>query len=87
MTPADCESLAGQLLDPGLATRRKVEIASELRDSAENNRDYAFYEKYLGVFVPALITVLGDEKGISFNKDSVDQVSRWQLVWPSIFAD
>lgn len=74
-TPADCESLAAQLLDPSVAPRRKLEIASDLRDSAETTRDFAFYEKYLGILIPALITILGDEKTITFSRDSPDQVS------------
>ena len=72
---SDCESLAGQLLDPAVGSRRKLDIAIELRDSAENNRDYSFYEKYLAVLVPCVITVLSDEKTINFARDSFDQVS------------
>ena len=73
-TPADCEAFAAQLLDPSISIRRKLELASELRDSAETNRDFAFYEKYLGILIPALITILGDEKSITFSRESVDQV-------------
>jgi transformation/transcription domain-associated protein len=76
VTPADCELLASQLVDPATSARRKLDIANELRDSAENNRDFAFYDKYLGALIPALITVLGDEKTISFMKDNLDYVSR-----------
>jgi transformation/transcription domain-associated protein len=71
---ADCEALAAQLLDPNVPTRRKTDIASELRDSAEGNKDTSFYEKYLGVLMPAVMTVLADERTIHFIKDSPDQV-------------
>ena len=74
-TAADCESLANQLVDPSLAIRRKLDIAGELRDSAESNKDFAFYEKYLAILMPALMTVLGDEKTITFSKEGPDQVS------------
>ena len=80
MTVADCEHLASQLLDAAVQPRRKLEIASELRDSAESNRDFAFYDKYLSVFIPALLTILGDEKAISFNKDNADQRFRHTLL-------
>lgn len=80
MTVADCEHLAGQLLDPGLLPRRKLEIACELRDSAESNRDFAFFEKYLAIFIPALLTILSDEKTISFVKDNTDQRYRQTLL-------
>ena len=80
MTAADCEILAGQLLDPGLAIRRKLEIAAELRDSAESTRDFASYEKYLFIFVPALLHILGDEKTVSFVKDHADQRYRHTLL-------
>lgn len=53
-----------------------MEIATDLRDSAEVVRDPAFYEKYLAIFIPALVTLLEDEKTVSFLKDSQDQVSR-----------
>ena len=49
--------------------------ASDLRDSAESNKDYAFYDKYLAIFIPALMTILGDEKSITFVKDCQEQVS------------
>lgn len=74
-TTADCENIAAQLTDPNVAPRRKLEIAGDLRDSAETNRDFAFYEKYLGILVPALITVLGDEKTINFSRENLDHVS------------
>ena len=80
MTTADCEHLAGQLLDGGVSARRKLEIASELRDSAESNREFAFYDKYLAIFIPTLITILSDEKTISFMKDSADQRYRHTLL-------
>lgn len=84
MTTGDCENMAQQLLDPNCPTRRKLEVASELRDSAESNRDFAFYEKYLAILIPTLITILSDEKAITFHRDSPDQVSdqypRCQLV-------
>lgn len=80
-TLADCESIAAQLTDPNVAPRRKLEIAGDLRDSAESNRDFAFYEKYLGILIPALITVLGDERTINFYRDNVDHVSdHWRLL-------
>jgi transformation/transcription domain-associated protein len=74
-TPSDCESLANQLVDPSVAIRRKLDIAGELRDSAESNKDFAFYEKYLAILMPALMTVLADEKTITFSKEGPDQVS------------
>ncbi|WWD20697.1 hypothetical protein CI109_105173 [Kwoniella shandongensis] len=80
MSVSDCEFLAGQLLEPGIATRKKLEIAFELRDSAETNRDFGFYEKYLSIFVPALITILGDEKSITFVKDNAEQRFRHTLL-------
>jgi hypothetical protein len=55
-------------------------IANELRDTAECAREFAFYEKYLGIFIPMLVTILGDEKGISFAKDSPDYVSSY-MAW------
>lgn len=54
--------------------RRKLDIAAELRDSAESNRDHAFYEKYLAVFIPVLMTILGDSKSIIFIKENAEQV-------------
>ena len=75
ITPSDCESLANQLVDPNVAIRRKLDIAGELRDSAESNKDFAFYEKYLATLMPALMTVLADEKTITFSKEGPDQVS------------
>ncbi|KAL7422906.1 transcription-associated protein 1 [Cryptotrichosporon argae] len=65
-TVAECEMLAQQLLDPKISYRRKLEISGDLRDTAESNRDYAFYEKYLNIFVPVLVTLLSDEKTIVF---------------------
>jgi hypothetical protein len=50
-------------------------VACELRDTAESNRDFAFYNIYLSVFIPALVTILGEEKNIAFGKDSFDHVS------------
>ena len=50
-------------------------LASELRDSAESNKDFAFYDKYLAVFIPALMTILGDEKSVTFVKDNQEQAS------------
>ena len=79
MTAADCEHLAAQLLDPLVSPRRKLDIASDLRDSAENNRDFIFYDKYLSIFVPAVLTILGDERTVSFVKDSPDQRYRHTL--------
>lgn len=78
-TAADCESIALQLVDPNTNLRRKLDIANELRDSAENTRDFAFYEKYLGALIPAVITVLSDEKAISFMKDNLDHVSHCEI--------
>jgi transformation/transcription domain-associated protein len=49
-----------------------------LRDSAENSKDYAYYAKYLEVLIPAVVTLLGEEKTISFAKDSADQVSKFR---------
>ncbi len=80
ITVAECEQLAGQLLDPSINPRRKLEIASELRDSAESNRDFKFYDSYLAIFVPALLTILADEKTISFVKDNPDQRYRHTLL-------
>ncbi|ODN82926.1 hypothetical protein L202_01173 [Cryptococcus amylolentus CBS 6039] len=80
MSVSDCEFLASQLLEPSFPTRKKLEIALELRDSAENNRDFGFYDKYLSVFVPALISILGDEKSITFVKDNVEQRFRHTLL-------
>lgn len=80
MTVAECESLAAQLVDTNTPMRRRMEIASELRDTAESNRDYAFYDKYLGVFIPALITILGEEKSIVFVKDNSEQRFRHTLL-------
>ncbi|WVQ85959.1 hypothetical protein IAT38_008127 [Cryptococcus sp. DSM 104549] len=80
MSASDCEFLASQLLEPGVTTRKKLEIALELRDSAENNKDFQFYEKYLSIFIPALITILGEEKSITFVKDNVEQRFRHTLL-------
>ncbi|WVN89695.1 uncharacterized protein L203_104925 [Cryptococcus depauperatus CBS 7841] len=80
MSVSDCELLASQLLESGVTARKKLEIALELRDSAENNRDFGFYDKYLSIFIPALIQILGDEKTITFVKDSVDQRFRHTLL-------
>ncbi|WVR08546.1 hypothetical protein IAU60_005601 [Kwoniella sp. DSM 27419] len=79
-TPIDCEHMAAQLLEPGPTTRRKLEIAIELRDSAESSRDHVFYEKYLSIFVPAIITILGEEKSITFAKDNIEQRYRHTLL-------
>lgn len=57
-----------------IAPRRKQELAVELRDSAENSKDFAYYAKYLEVLIPAVVTLLGEEKTISFLKDNADQV-------------
>ncbi|BEJ12109.1 hypothetical protein CspHIS471_0205690 [Cutaneotrichosporon sp. HIS471] len=80
MAVPECESLAAQLIDPNTPMRRRMEIASELRDSAESNRDFAFYDKYLGVFIPALVQILGDEKSIVFTKDNSEQRFRHTLL-------
>lgn len=80
MTVAECESLAAQLVDTNTPMRRRMEIASELRDSAESNRDFAFYDKYLGIFVPALVQILGEEKNIVFAKDNSEQRFRHTLL-------
>jgi transformation/transcription domain-associated protein len=80
MTVPECEALAAQLTDTNIPLRRRMEIASELRDSAESNRDYTFYDKYLGVFIPALITILGEEKHIVFVKDNSEQRYRHTLL-------
>ncbi|WVQ95626.1 hypothetical protein IAU59_002724 [Kwoniella sp. CBS 9459] len=80
MTVSDCEFMAAQLLEQGVTTRKKLEIAFELRDSAESNRDFGFYEKYLSIFIPALITILGEEKSITFTKDNIEQRFRHTLL-------
>ncbi|WWC92285.1 uncharacterized protein L201_007239 [Kwoniella dendrophila CBS 6074] len=80
LTVSDCEFMASQLLEPGIATRKKLEIAFELRDSAESTRDFGFYEKYLSIFVPALITILGEEKSVTFMKDNIEQRYRHTLL-------
>ncbi|WRT70688.1 uncharacterized protein IL334_007686 [Kwoniella shivajii] len=80
LTVSDCEYMASQLLEPGIATRKKLEIAFELRDSAESTRDFGFYEKYLSIFVPALITILGEEKSVTFMKDNIEQRYRHTLL-------
>lgn len=80
MSVSDCEFLASQLLEPAVTARKKLEIALELRDSAENNRDFGFYDKYLSIFIPALISILGDEKSITFVKDNVEQRFRHTLL-------
>ncbi|KAL1410016.1 transcription-associated protein 1 [Vanrija albida] len=79
-TLAECEALAAQLSDTNTPMRRRMEIASELRDSAESNRDYVFYDKYLGVFIPALVAILGEEKNIVFVKDNSEQRFRHTLL-------
>lgn len=56
------------------AARRRQEVAVELRDSAENNKDYAFYAKYLEILMPVVLGILGEEKTIAFQKESPDQV-------------
>jgi len=45
-----------------------------LRDTAESNRDFALYGVYLSTFIPALVTILGDEKTIAFGRESFDHV-------------
>lgn len=80
MTVAECESLAAQLVDTNTPMRRRMEIASELRDSSESNREYAFYDKYLAVFIPALVQILGEEKNIVFQKDNPEQRFRHTLL-------
>lgn len=80
VTVADCEHLAAQLLDTSLAPRKRLDAANELRDSAESNRDYAFYDKYLGIFIPVVIQILGDEKTVSFVKESTDYRIRHSLL-------
>ena len=60
---------------PDFMNHRLHSIACELRDTAESNRDFAFYNIYLSVFIPALVTILGDEKSIAFGKESFDHVS------------
>ena len=80
MTIADCESSAAILLDPTIAMRRKLEVASDLRDSAESNKEFNFYDKYLAIFIPALVTLLGDEKAITFLTDTTDQRFRHTLL-------
>ncbi|KAK4687186.1 transformation/transcription domain-associated protein, partial [Tremellales sp. Uapishka_1] len=80
MNAADCDAMAAQLLDPAYPLRKKLEIASDLRDSAEGNKDFAFYDKYLAAFIPALMTILGDERSITFMKDSIEQRYRHTLL-------
>lgn len=80
MTVAECETLAAQLVDSNTPMRRRMEIASELRDSAESNREYAFYDKYLAVFIPVLVQILGEEKHIVFLKDNSEQRFRHTLL-------
>ena len=53
-----------------------MDVASELRDTAESQRDFAFYTSYLSVFIPALQTILGEEKTIAFGRESFDHVSQ-----------
>jgi transformation/transcription domain-associated protein len=86
-TTADCETLAAQLIDTSVPMRRRLEIASDLRDSAETTRDFAFYEKYLAILIPALLTVLGDEKTVTFSKEGLDQVSLLQRLPVVIWED
>jgi hypothetical protein len=53
-----------------------------LRDTAEAQRDFAFYTNYLAVFIPALQTILGDEKTIAFGREAFDHVSDpASLIW------
>lgn len=78
-TVAECEALAAQLLDPSTPVRRRQEIAVDLRDSAESNREHSFYHKYLGIFIPVLVKVLGNEDAIVFVKDNAEQRFRHAL--------
>lgn len=55
--------------------RRRFEIANELRDSAEINKDFAFYTKYLEALIPAVVSILSEEKSIVFFRDTIDNVS------------
>jgi transformation/transcription domain-associated protein len=60
--------------------RKLTFLACELRDTAESNRDFALYNVYLSTFIPALVTILGDEKTIAFGRESFDHVRCNQLV-------
>ncbi|ORY26601.1 putative histone acetyltransferase [Naematelia encephala] len=80
MTVAECEHLAAQLQDTALPLRRRVEIASELRDSAESTRDYNLYERYLAIFIPVVTAILSDEKTVTFSKETPDQRFRHTLL-------
>lgn len=54
-----------------------METIGELRDTAEGQKDFAFYEKYLGVLMPAITGLLGEEDKIVFFKDAMDQVCNY----------
>jgi transformation/transcription domain-associated protein len=51
-----------------------------LRDTAEAQRDFAFYTNYLAVFIPALQTILGEEKTIAFGREAYDHRYRHTLL-------
>ena len=71
---AECEAVARLLQDKDVPLRRRVEMMSELKDSAEQPREFNFYGKYLEVLVPAVMALLGDEDKIVFYKDHMEQV-------------
>ena len=54
--------------------RRKFEIMTELKDSAETQKEYSFYEKYLAVLFPVIVALLGEEEKVVFVKDNMEQV-------------
>jgi transformation/transcription domain-associated protein len=76
-TPVEVETVARILLDKDVPTRKKFEITSELKDTAETQKDYTFYEKYLGVLFPVMSKLLLEEDKIVFVKENLEQVCRF----------
>jgi transformation/transcription domain-associated protein len=71
---AEIEVYGKQLADKDTPMRRKFEIMTELKDSAETQKEYSFYEKYLAVLFPVIVALLGEEEKVVFVKDNMEQV-------------
>lgn len=75
-TQQECEVWAARLKDPSLELVRRLQLALELRDSADTPRDGGIYAAFLYTLVPAVTNLLLEgSPGPTFQRDTMEQVS------------
>lgn len=80
-TQQECEAWLSRLKDTNLEIARRIQLALELRDSADSTRDQAHYSTYLTVLVPGVTKLLLEgSPGVTFVRESSEQRFRSALL-------